>query len=410
LDIKQRNERYLCIEVAFFGVLSGIVGTFLSVYALRLGATSQDIGLLSALPALVTLVFLIPAGRFLERYHHILRPTVVVGLVQRLQYLLVALVVLVPVALRVPALIAIIAIGAMAAATGSVAFTVMFGQIVPAADRARVVSVRSLLASLTSAVAALLAGQLLELHLLPFPWNYSALFAAGFAFSLVSLWYVSRLSVPPIVQAEPAQPAARSLSIRQTLGVVRQTRPFVRYTVATFVANWAVSLPIPLYALFWVHVLNMGESWIGAIVTLGSLVPMFVFPLWARVAERFGNRAMMAIGCIGIGLFPITTALSPSPEFLLIPAIIGGILTPPWSLGLYNGLFEVIPAQQQPTYISVHTAAMNLAAFTAPLLSAAVLVPLIGIIPALIVGGVARMVGGVVMYAVLKRGDAASSA
>lgn len=408
MNSKQRNERYLCIEIAFFGVLSGIVGTFLSIYALRLGATSQDIGLLSSLPALAALIFLVPAGRFLERYRNILRPTVVVGLVQRVQYVLIALVALLPAALHVPGLIAAVTLGAIAAATGSVAFTVMFGQIVPATDRARVVSVRSLLASLTSAVAAVLGGQMLELHLLPFPWNYSALFAVGFLFSLVSLWYVGRLDVPPMAQSAAEQTPASALSLRQILSMARQTRPFTRYVGATFIANWTVNLPIPLYALFWVHVLNLGESWIGAITTVGSLVPIFVFPLWARAAERYGNRAMMTVGCLGIALFPITTALSPSAEWLLIPAVLGGIFTPPWSLGLYNGLFEVIPAQQQPTFISLHTAAMNLAAFTAPLLSAALLAPVIGIVPALFVGGAARIAGGVALYAILRRGETAA--
>jgi len=406
VNSKQRNERYLCLEIAYFGVLSGIVGTFLSIYALRLGATSQDIGLLSSLPALASLLFLVPAGRFLERYHNILRPTVVVGFVQRAQYLLIALVALLPLWLRVPGLIAAVTLGAIAAAMGSVAFTVMFGQIVPAADRSRVVSVRNLLASLTSAVAAVLGGQVLEVHLLPFPWNYSALFAVGFLFSLVSLWYVNRLSVPPLARGPAEQTAADKLSIRHILTTARQTRPFMRYTGATFIANWAVNLPIPLYALFWVHVLNLGESWIGAITTVGSLVPIFVYPLWARAAQRFGNRAMMTIGCLGVALFPITTALSPNAEWLLVPAVIGGIFTPPWSLGLYNGLFEVIPDQQQPTYISLHTAAMNLAGFTAPLLSAAALVPLIGIVPALYVGGAARVAGGIALYAILRRGDA----
>ena len=54
MDIKERNILNLYREIAFFGVLSGIASTFLSIFALRLGASSQDIGLISALPALVS--------------------------------------------------------------------------------------------------------------------------------------------------------------------------------------------------------------------------------------------------------------------------------------------------------------------------------------------------------------------
>ena len=401
MNSKSRNFRLLTLEVSLFGVLSGIVGAFLSIYALRLGATSQDIGLLSAMPALVTLIFLVPAGRFLERYTNILRPTVAVGFLQRFQYVLVALVVVLPAAFRVPALIAVVALGAMAAATGTVAFTVMFGLVVPESDRPRLVSTRSLLSSLISAVTAVVAGKLLEIEFLPFPWNYSSLFLMGFVFSLFSLQAVRKITVPPLKR--PSGSPAASMSFKQIIATVRRQRPFMRFTVGTFIANWGINLPLPLYALYYVRVLHMGESWIGLITTVGWVVPIFCYPIWARLAERFGNRAIAAIGCIGLALFPLSTALSPSQEYLLIPAVIGGILSPPWGLGVFNGLFEVIPHTQQPTYISVHTAVMNLAAFTAPLLATMVLVPLIGIGPSLLVGAAARAFGGIVLFIVVGR-------
>lgn len=400
METKSRNYRLLILEVSLFGVLSGIIGAFLSIYALRLGATSQDIGLLSAMPALVTLIFLIPAGRFLERYSNILRPAVAVGFLQRFQYVLIALVVILPAAFRVPSLIVVAALGAMAAATGTVAFTVMFGMVVPEADRPHLVSTRSLLASMISALTAIVAGKLLEIEFLPFPWNYSFLFLMGFGFSLFSLLAVSKIVVAPVKR--PAGNTA-PMPFKEIIAMVRRQRPFMRFTLGTFIANWGINLPLPLYSLYYVRILHMGESWIGLITTVGWVVPIFCYPIWARLAERFGNRAIAAFGCFGLALFPLTTALSPRQEWLLVPAIIGGLLSPPWGLGVFNGLFEVIPHTQQPTYISVHAAAMNLAAFIAPLLATMVLVPLMGIGPSLLVGAAARAFGGIVLFMVVGR-------
>ena len=98
-----------------------------------------------------------------------MRPTVTVGFLQRFQYVLIALVVILPAAFRVPTLILVAALGAMAAATGTVAFTVMFGMVVPEADRPHLVSTRSLLSSLISAVTAIVAGKLLEIESYPSP-------------------------------------------------------------------------------------------------------------------------------------------------------------------------------------------------------------------------------------------------
>ena len=61
--IKNRNIRFLYWDVGFFGVVNGVAGTFTAVFALRMGATDQQIGLLSALPALVYIFWFIPAWR-----------------------------------------------------------------------------------------------------------------------------------------------------------------------------------------------------------------------------------------------------------------------------------------------------------------------------------------------------------
>jgi hypothetical protein len=59
--------RHLYYDIAWFGVLSGSVINFLTVYATRLGATSLQIGLIGAMSAVVNLFLAIPAGRWLSK-------------------------------------------------------------------------------------------------------------------------------------------------------------------------------------------------------------------------------------------------------------------------------------------------------------------------------------------------------
>lgn len=51
--LDSQNARNLYADIAWFGVLSGISGAFLSVFILRVGGSDFHVGLLSALPALV---------------------------------------------------------------------------------------------------------------------------------------------------------------------------------------------------------------------------------------------------------------------------------------------------------------------------------------------------------------------
>ena len=69
----RRNFFHLYMDIAWFGVLSGSAISFMAVYATRLGATGWQIGLINAAPAVVSLMFTLPAGRWLQNHGRISR-------------------------------------------------------------------------------------------------------------------------------------------------------------------------------------------------------------------------------------------------------------------------------------------------------------------------------------------------
>jgi len=58
--VEEQNIWNLYLDVAWWGVLSGITSTFVSVFAIRLGASNTLVGLLVSLPALINVFWLIP--------------------------------------------------------------------------------------------------------------------------------------------------------------------------------------------------------------------------------------------------------------------------------------------------------------------------------------------------------------
>src|SRR5512142_1758093 len=66
-DKYRSNFMHLYFDMGWFGVLSGSTVNFLNIYATRLGASGFQIGLLGAMAAIISLLFAIPAGRWLER-------------------------------------------------------------------------------------------------------------------------------------------------------------------------------------------------------------------------------------------------------------------------------------------------------------------------------------------------------
>jgi len=155
-DLLDRNIWNLYWDIFWFGILSGIVNSFLSVYAIRLGASNTIIGLLTALPALVQVVWLVPAARLVEGQRQRMPIIIVSGTLMRLTYLGLALVPTLVADCRPELFLAIVVIGTIPAGLSNVAFSAMMAEAVPLHLRARVVSIRSLLLAVTSMAASFL--------------------------------------------------------------------------------------------------------------------------------------------------------------------------------------------------------------------------------------------------------------
>src|SRR6202142_39715 len=68
-DIPQEhrwNFIHLYFDIGWYGILAGSAVNFLNIYATRLGANGFEIGLLTAMGAIVSLTLAIPAGHWIE--------------------------------------------------------------------------------------------------------------------------------------------------------------------------------------------------------------------------------------------------------------------------------------------------------------------------------------------------------
>jgi hypothetical protein len=248
--VEEQNNWNLYLDVTWFGVLSGITSTFVSVFAIRLGASNTLVGLLVSLPALINIFWLIPSARIIERQRRRLPIIVLAGFLQRVGYLLVALMPFVLRTHRPEALVALVALITLPTATLSVAFTSLIAEVVPIGKRAQVVSTRNMLVSIISTVTMLISGKLLDL--LPFPLNYQLLFGAGFAASLVSLYYVSRIQIADasVAESRPRHRTPLVTRLRRSLKQIASQRDFVRFSASAFVFQWGLYLPSALYAIY----------------------------------------------------------------------------------------------------------------------------------------------------------------
>ena len=394
------NSWNLYREIAWYGVFNAVTTTFVSVFALRLGGSDTLVGLLTSLPALINILFQVPAARLIDQQRNLRRTIMVSEVFLRIPAFLIAIVPVVFARSQAAAVVLLMAVAKIPSAVCNVAFTTMMADIIPPRDRAQVVSVRRVLLAAATTGAVLAAGRMLDI--MPFPLGYQLVFALAGATSLVGVYYVGRIVIPDRVTVARPSPKAKGQrpDLRRTVqGLLRQRR-YVGFVLASFLYHWGLNLAVPLYPIYRVRVLNISEGWIGVLSVVSSAVSIAGYYAWGRVARRRDWRLVLFLGALGSAFYPVLIALSRHVGSLLIMAVIAGVVSSAFNLGLLSGLLDVAPRSRRATYLAVFNTLISVTGFVSPLLGTA-LTGWLGIRIALTTATLLRLVGLVAYLYVL---------
>jgi MFS family permease len=421
--LHRQNFRHLYLDIAWFGVLNGSAMSFMLIFATRLGASPFQIGLLSAVPAIVALLFTLPAGGWLQK-REISRGVFWSSLLFRLFY---ASWIFLPwlggATTQVWMLTLLVLLMSIPGTALAVGFNALFAAAVPEAHRGAVVGRRNALLAITFIATSLLCGVLLEW--LPFPTGYQVVFALGAVGALASSYHLYH--VRPVGEEQPIAPPAGKerphdlarpgtmpstgqtpriqVGLRHLIGFVPanqqqhllSTLPFLRIVFLLFFFHLAQHLAIPLFPLAWVNrvglsdgVLSLGNALFYTALLVGSLN-------LARLSGRLGNRRLLAIGILGMAAFPVLTALTTDTPLYLVTSLVGGLA---WSLAggaIGNYLLERTPPANRPAYLAWYNLALNaailLGSLTGPLLA-----DRLGLVVALLIAATGRLLAGLLIW------------
>jgi MFS family permease len=385
------NFIHLYLDIAWFGVLSASAMSFVAVYAARQGANAFQIGLLSAGPAAVNLLFTLPAGQWLEG-QSMGSAVFWTAALNRLFYLLwIPLPWLFGPLGQVWALVGLTLLMSIPGTALAVGFNALFADAVPPEWRGHVAGVRNALLAITVIVVSILCGYLLDR--LSFPAGYQVVFGIGALGAAMSTAHLRFVRPRPNGQARPrtgrglgdlAGPGTVRLldSLRPGVALrflVRRRKlalpsidilkgPYGRLLAVLFAWHLTIYLAIPLFALHWVNQIHLNDQEIG-LGTAVFYVAVFVGSTQlARLVRRLGNQRVTAVGAMFMASYPAFMAAAKGLDLFLIGSASGGF---GWSLvagSLTNYLLEKIPGDRRPAYLAWFNLEMNAALLLGSLL------------------------------------------
>jgi len=411
---------HLYFDIAWFGILSASAMSFVAVYAARQGANAFQIGLLSAGPAAVNLLFTLPAGHWLEK-QATGNAVFWMAALHRVFYLLwIPLPWLLAPQGQVWALVILALLMSIPGTALAIGFNALFAEAVPSEWRGQVAGVRNILLAITVIASSLLCGYLLD-HL-PFPTGYQVVFGLGFLGAAMSTLHLRFVTSRP--NGRPRPPVGQGLgdlawpgrvrildSLRPGVALrslTRRRKPtlphlallrgeFGKFLAILFFWHLGIHLAIPLFAPHWVNHLHLDDQEIGLGTALFYVSVLAGSTRLAGLTRRRGNRRVTAMGAILMSFYPALMSLAGGLGLYLVGSICGGL---GWALvggALTNYLLEKIPEDQRPAYLAWANLELNAALLLGSLLGPLV-ADLVGVPVALAIFAGWRFLAALVIF------------
>lgn len=391
---------HLYLDIGWYGVHSGSAVNFLNIYAARLGATAYQIGLIGAMPAMVSLLLAIPAGRWLQT-QNTSRAIFWSSVMYRAWFFaLIFLPWFLDPSTQVAAIIILTFLMAIPLTPLGVGFNALFAEAVPERYRAHVAGIRNIMMAVMFMVTSAVSGTILEK--VEFPAGYQIVFgigAFGAAMSSLHLYFVR-----PLPKDSPALPSApkpdslrEALSPRNVLATLRTdiwNTKFKKVLLALGGFHLAQYLALPLFPLYFVNYLNLKDDHIGIGTALFYLTVLLGSTQLGTVVRRIGNKNVTGWGVVGLAIYPFLLAQSSEVWQFYGISFFGGLVFAFVNGAFANYMLEHIPSSDRPSHLAWYNVILN-AAILAGSLGGPAIADIIGLVPALMLVALLRLLAGI---------------
>lgn len=340
---------------------SAFADSYITLFALALGATSLQVGTLSSASSFMAMLAPIPGAQWAARWGK-RKAVVLIAFGLRRFALLGAL--LVPFVLKgeaaIYAVIAFFALRAGLVNLGSPAWTSLSGDIVPPDRRGRYFSSRKMVMALASLLFMPLAGQIIEW--LGVPQGYQVSFGIAIILGALALLYYAKIPEPETAQA--IKPGKSGQTLWRAL---TSSRAFLLFCLTSIVWNLALQIGGPYFRVYQVDALKSTARDIGLLSTASALARVVGQPFWGRIIDRRGARWTLTVCSLMIPILPFFWLPMTKPWHALFVMLPSAFLWAGYQTANFNLLLE-LPAQKYRTQaVATYTTLIGVANIMGPL-------------------------------------------
>ena len=357
---KEANLKPLYTRSVVNSFSGGMVNPFTGAYAVRLGASSSDMGWFQSSTNLSNNLMQVFWGRLSDRIKRRI-PFIVVGTT-----VLSALWIPMIFVTNATQLIVLLAVQALLGSMATPAWTALIGDLVPSLRLGRANASINLWSAVGSVTATLASGILMisiggSIHQILFIPLIVAAFC-GIASSLVMLRIREKRNGEKLNLKQNL-----TSDILKVVSHARRTPRFLKYCYVDGVVQFFMSISWPLFAITEIRVLNASMLQL-AFLSVGQTVVSIVFQGWAgRLADSVGRRPLLIFFRFGLITVPLAYALVPDINTLIIVSLFWGLVNALGAASATAYLLDVSPQESRGSFIAVYNLIVGVITFAGSL-------------------------------------------
>jgi MFS family permease len=399
----RRNLIWFWFDGFFASAGDNIVGTYLVVFLLAMGATQTQIGLMSSLSSLTAALLLLPGAMLVERIGKRRNLVLIGGGWARLAILFIALLPLFRLApaMMIPVAIAISVSRDAIANLSFPAWMSLTGDIIPIEGRGRYFSSRNFIMGLSGMVMTFVAGLIITRFIQPV--GYQVALIAAFVIGLLSIYSFAHISDRPIKRPQPVaipQSKRPGQGFSALLKDLTSQREFLYFTGTSALWNFSINIAGPFFNVYLVKNLHADATMVGLTSIASSIATMLAQRKLGDLNDRWGARRLTMISGLLIPIVPLGWLFASSGWHVILINLIGGVLWAGYNLASFNYLLFITPEDNRARFSALFQVIITVSLALGPMLGSQMVAHL-GYNSIFIASGAGRMIAALLLVRLL---------
>lgn len=352
------NEKMSIYHGMASAVATNMSNSYIPIFAMTiLGATNYQVGLISSLPPLVTLLMTLPAAILLNRAIEQKKLVAFSVLAARFVFLLIAFVSYAPGSFGSWILLGLIAAMSVPNTMANMGWQSFIGNIIEDHRRAQFFSDRNRLLTIVGLIVTLIIGIVMK-DATANAMTYQILFLFTFLIGVVELYFLMKHDEPVRAVSEKKQ--------RAMDWSIFKNNQYVLFLVVALVFNFGWQMAWGLFNIYNIRYAEATIFWIS-MFNVGSMVAQILsFSLWRKWSVKYGNMRVFVWVAFGMSTAPLLTVLSTNHYYLVAMFVLSGFFVSGTVLILFNLLLENSPQEVRTYCITSYNVLLAIVAFTSP--------------------------------------------